>query len=114
APVPRFAEVTDVVDIDAFAERVGTDIVVKTVRGGYDGRGVTLAGGIAEARAVAGRDLAGGAAGVGGGEKAIRRGRAGLGGGRPGQRSGRARHGRWCRPCRATASASRSSRPRRN
>ncbi len=30
-------------DVDAFAERVGTDIVVKTVRGGYDGRGVTLA-----------------------------------------------------------------------
>jgi len=62
APVPRFAEVTDVIDIDAFAERVGTDIVVKTVRGGYDGRGVTLARDIAEARAVAGRYLADGAA----------------------------------------------------
>ena len=62
APVPRFAEVTDVADIDAFAERVGTDIVVKTVRGGYDGRGVTLARDIAEAREVAGRYLADGAA----------------------------------------------------
>src|SRR3954465_10799947 len=35
APVPRFTEVTDVADIDAFAARVATDIVVKTVRGGY-------------------------------------------------------------------------------
>src|ERR1700728_29134 len=38
-PVPRFAEVTDVADVDAFAARVDTGIVVKTVRGGYDGRG---------------------------------------------------------------------------
>ncbi len=42
--------------------RVGTDIVVKTVRGGYDGRGVTLARDVAEAREVAGRYLADGAA----------------------------------------------------
>jgi 5-(carboxyamino)imidazole ribonucleotide synthase len=62
APVPRFAEVTDVTDVDAFAERVGTDIVVKTVRGGYDGRGVTLARDVDEARAVAGKYLADGAA----------------------------------------------------
>jgi 5-(carboxyamino)imidazole ribonucleotide synthase len=62
APVPRFAEVSDVTDVDAFAERVGTDIVVKTVRGGYDGRGVTLARDIDEARAVAGKYLADGAA----------------------------------------------------
>ena len=62
APVPRFAEVTDVADIDAFAGRLGADIVVKTVRGGYDGRGVTLARDVAEAREVAGRSLADGAA----------------------------------------------------
>ena len=62
APVPRFAAVTDVADVDAFAGRVGTDIVVKTVRGGYDGRGVTLARDVAEAREVAGRYLADGAA----------------------------------------------------
>ena len=62
APVPRFAEVTDVADVDAFAERVGTDIVVKTARGGYDGRGVTLARDVAEARDVAGRYLSDGAA----------------------------------------------------
>jgi 5-(carboxyamino)imidazole ribonucleotide synthase len=62
APVPRFTEVTDVADIDAFAARVATDIVVKTVRGGYDGRGVTLARDVAEARDVAGRYLADGVA----------------------------------------------------
>jgi 5-(carboxyamino)imidazole ribonucleotide synthase len=60
APVPRFAEVTDVADVDAFADHVGTDIVVKATRGGYDGRGVTLARDVAEARAVAGRHLADG------------------------------------------------------
>jgi 5-(carboxyamino)imidazole ribonucleotide synthase len=62
APVPRFAEVTDVADIDAFATRVDTDLVVKTVRGGYDGRGVTLARDVAEARDIAGRYLAEGTA----------------------------------------------------
>src|SRR5258705_10733099 len=62
APVPRFAEVVDVADIDAFATRVDNGIVVKTVRGGYDGRGVTLARDVAEARDVASRYLADGAA----------------------------------------------------
>jgi 5-(carboxyamino)imidazole ribonucleotide synthase len=61
-PVPRFAEVTDVTDVDAFAARVDAAIVVKTVRGGYDGRGVTLTRDLAEARDVAGRYLADGAA----------------------------------------------------
>jgi 5-(carboxyamino)imidazole ribonucleotide synthase len=62
APVPRYAEVTDVTDVDAFAEHVDAGIVVKTARGGYDGRGVTLARDVTEARAVAGRYLADGAA----------------------------------------------------
>jgi len=62
APVPRFAEVTEIADVDAFAERVGADIVVKTARGGYDGRGVTLARDVAEARDVAAKYLADGAA----------------------------------------------------
>jgi 5-(carboxyamino)imidazole ribonucleotide synthase len=61
-PVPRFAEVTDVADVDAFAARVDAGIVVKTVRGGYDGRGVTLTRDLAEARDVATRYLADGAA----------------------------------------------------
>src|ERR1700741_1342659 len=36
APIPRYAEVTDVADLEAFA--AGQPIVVKTARGGYDGR----------------------------------------------------------------------------
>ncbi|MGX9790286.1 5-(carboxyamino)imidazole ribonucleotide synthase [Mycobacterium sp. MMS18-G62] len=62
APVPRFSEVTDVADVDAFAARVDAPLVVKTVRGGYDGRGVTLARDIAEAREAAEAYLGGGAA----------------------------------------------------
>jgi 5-(carboxyamino)imidazole ribonucleotide synthase len=62
APVPRFAEVTTVDDVDDFAKLVGGPIVVKTVRGGYDGRGVILARDVAEAREAAGRYLADGVA----------------------------------------------------
>ena len=58
APVPRFAAVADVADVDAFAARVGGAMVVKTARGGYDGRGVTLARDLAEARELVGRYLA--------------------------------------------------------
>jgi 5-(carboxyamino)imidazole ribonucleotide synthase len=55
APVPRFAAVTAVGDVDAFAQEVGDAIVIKTIRGGYDGRGVVLADDLAAAReAVAG------------------------------------------------------------
>ncbi|HEX7824883.1 MAG TPA: ATP-grasp domain-containing protein, partial [Mycobacterium sp.] len=60
APVPRFAEVTTVDDVDEFAKRVGGGIVVKTIRGGYDGRGVTLASDAAEAREAVSRYLADG------------------------------------------------------
>ncbi len=60
APVPRFTEATDVADVDAFAARVDAGIVVKTVRGGYDGRGVTMARDLAEARDVVARYLADG------------------------------------------------------
>nr|WP_284228410.1 5-(carboxyamino)imidazole ribonucleotide synthase [Mycolicibacterium sp. TUM20983] len=62
APIPRFAEVTTPSDVDDFAAQTGAPIVVKTVRGGYDGRGVTLAKDLAEARAVAERYLADGTA----------------------------------------------------
>jgi 5-(carboxyamino)imidazole ribonucleotide synthase len=62
APVPRFAPVTEVADVDAFAARIDGPVVVKTVRGGYDGKGVTLARDVAEARDVAARHLADGAA----------------------------------------------------
>ncbi len=52
APVPRFAAVADLADLDAFMDRSGGAVVVKTVRGGYDGRGVVLARDAAHARTV--------------------------------------------------------------
>nr|WP_081845008.1 5-(carboxyamino)imidazole ribonucleotide synthase [Mycolicibacterium aromaticivorans] len=55
APIPRFTAVSGVDDVDAFAAAVGGPVVIKTVRGGYDGRGVVLARDRAHAReAVAG------------------------------------------------------------
>ncbi|WP_286132139.1 5-(carboxyamino)imidazole ribonucleotide synthase [Mycobacterium sp. IS-1556] len=61
APVPRFAAVGQLADVDAFAARVDGPVVVKTARGGYDGRGVTLARDAADARDAARRYLSGGA-----------------------------------------------------
>ena len=62
APIPRFAEITEAGQIDDFAARIGGPIVVKTARGGYDGRGVTLARDVAHARETARRYLADGTA----------------------------------------------------
>jgi 5-(carboxyamino)imidazole ribonucleotide synthase len=62
APVPRYAAVTDPSDVDAFAARIDAPVVVKTVRGGYDGRGVTVADDPVAARDAAARYLASGAA----------------------------------------------------
>jgi 5-(carboxyamino)imidazole ribonucleotide synthase len=56
APVPRYAavETVDAIDtVDAFARRVDGPIVVKAVRGGYDGRGVRMAADLAQAREIA-------------------------------------------------------------
>jgi len=39
-PVPAFAPVRDVDDVTRFAEEHGWPVVLKAVRGGYDGRGV--------------------------------------------------------------------------
>jgi 5-(carboxyamino)imidazole ribonucleotide synthase len=60
APVPRFAEVATVDDAVAFAESVGGAAVIKTVRGGYDGRGVVMAASAEEVREIVGRYLADG------------------------------------------------------
>ncbi len=60
APIPRFAAAHNLDDVDAFARRVGGEIVVKTVRGGYDGRGVRLAADLGEARDVVAGYLADG------------------------------------------------------
>ena len=50
APIPRYAEITDAADVDDFAARIGGPVVVKTARGGYDGRGVILAKDLNDAR----------------------------------------------------------------
>lgn len=60
APVPRFAAVTTADDAAAFAEQIGGPAVLKTVRGGYDGRGVLMADDAEAARAIAERYLADG------------------------------------------------------
>ena len=60
APVPRFAAVESLDDVDVFARLIDGPIVVKTVRGGYDGRGVSLTADLIEARDVVARYLADG------------------------------------------------------
>jgi 5-(carboxyamino)imidazole ribonucleotide synthase len=64
AAVPRYAAVQSLDDIDAFARRVlaskNAPVVVKAVRGGYDGRGVRMARDVAQAREIAGAYLADG------------------------------------------------------
>jgi 5-(carboxyamino)imidazole ribonucleotide synthase len=57
APVPRFAAIETVADVAAFADEIGGPVVIKTVRGGYDGRGVVMADDAAQAREVAARYL---------------------------------------------------------
>lgn len=51
APVPRFSEVSSVDDAVSFAAEVGP-VVIKTVRGGYDGRGVVMPASADEVRSV--------------------------------------------------------------
>ena len=65
APVPRYREVASTADLDAIDElaaEVGGGLVVKASRGGYDGKGVTLTGDVAQARAAAEGYLAAGVA----------------------------------------------------
>ncbi|WP_395307763.1 5-(carboxyamino)imidazole ribonucleotide synthase [Mycobacterium sp. AMU20-3851] len=62
APVPRFTAVATVDDVAAFADEVGGQVVIKTIRGGYDGKGVVLAEDTAQAVAAAERYLADGVA----------------------------------------------------
>jgi 5-(carboxyamino)imidazole ribonucleotide synthase len=60
APVPQFTAIETADDAGAFAERIGGPAVIKTVRGGYDGRGVVMVDDPEAAREVAGRYLADG------------------------------------------------------
>jgi 5-(carboxyamino)imidazole ribonucleotide synthase len=49
-PCPRWTMVDDEAGLDAFAEAVGWPLVLKTPRGGYDGRGVRLVESAAQAQ----------------------------------------------------------------
>src|SRR5271167_400055 len=63
AAVPRYAGIdslTGLDEIDAFARSKEAPLVVKAVRGGYDGRGVRMARDLAHARQIAGAYLADG------------------------------------------------------
>ncbi|MCV7124133.1 5-(carboxyamino)imidazole ribonucleotide synthase [Mycobacterium lacus] len=56
APVPRYVGIESAAgleDLDALARRVQGPMVVKAVRGGYDGRGVRMAPDLAHAREIA-------------------------------------------------------------
>ncbi len=56
APVPRYAglkNLDNLDDLEAFAGRVDGPLVVKAVRGGYDGRGVRMAADLSQAREIA-------------------------------------------------------------
>lgn len=61
-PIPRFGPVEAVDDVLAFHRDVGGPVVIKTIRGGYDGRGVRMADDAAEAARIAGDYLADGVA----------------------------------------------------
>jgi 5-(carboxyamino)imidazole ribonucleotide synthase len=54
-PCPRFTAIRSGSDVAAFAVRHGWPIVLKAVRGGYDGKGVWICGSAAEAEAVVAR-----------------------------------------------------------
>jgi 5-(carboxyamino)imidazole ribonucleotide synthase len=62
APIPRYTAISTAEDVVAFSAEVGGPVVIKTVRGGYDGRGVVLTNDADEARDVAARYLADGVA----------------------------------------------------
>jgi 5-(carboxyamino)imidazole ribonucleotide synthase len=49
APVPRWAHIMDAGDLEDFGARVGWPFVLKTARGGYDGKGVRVVSSMDEA-----------------------------------------------------------------
>nr|WP_231974939.1 5-(carboxyamino)imidazole ribonucleotide synthase [Mycobacterium sp. E1747] len=60
APVPRYAGIANLDELEAFAQLIGGPVVVKAVRGGYDGRGVRMARDPSHARDIAASFLADG------------------------------------------------------
>ena len=58
APCPRYAPVASPADVAGFAAEVGWPLVLKAVRGGYDGRGVWVCDGPDQAAEVLGYGVA--------------------------------------------------------
>ncbi|MBY8858134.1 5-(carboxyamino)imidazole ribonucleotide synthase [Nocardia sp. CA2R105] len=58
APVPEFTAVESVRDAVGFGDEHGWPVVLKAVRGGYDGRGVWMVDDAEQAAAIAGEQLA--------------------------------------------------------
>ncbi|KZF12830.1 5-(carboxyamino)imidazole ribonucleotide synthase [Rhodococcus sp. EPR-157] len=56
-PIPDFAEVTWVGDVTKFGDDHGWPVVVKSIRGGYDGRGVWMPNDADEAEDIVRREL---------------------------------------------------------
>jgi 5-(carboxyamino)imidazole ribonucleotide synthase len=56
-PVPRFAEVRTIDDVDTFAAGIDVPVVIKTVRGGYDGRVASRSVEVYDPRADAWREV---------------------------------------------------------
>ncbi|MEE6166815.1 MULTISPECIES: 5-(carboxyamino)imidazole ribonucleotide synthase [unclassified Mycolicibacterium] len=52
APVPRYSEITSVDDVEAFVRLIDGPVVIKTIRGGYDGKGVSMADDLEQAREI--------------------------------------------------------------
>lgn len=52
APVPRYAGISSVEDIEEFVRRIDGPVVIKMVRGGYDGKGVSMADDLDQAREI--------------------------------------------------------------
>ena len=53
APVPQFTGVSHADDVVRFARQVDRPVVIKTARGGYDGRGVAMADSVGAAQTIA-------------------------------------------------------------
>jgi len=64
-PGPRWAHVRTAADLEAFGAQVGWPVVLKTPRGGYDGKGVLVVGSAAEAAEWLDRAAAGAGDGEG-------------------------------------------------
>lgn len=106
-PVPRYLgihQLDELGELDAFARELDAPLVVKAVRGGYDGRGVRMARDLADARDIASGYLAGGVPVLVEERVQLRRELSALVARSP---FGQGRRGRWSRRCSRTAFASR-------